>query len=59
MAKRIYTEFRIHHHTMEEKEQFEKQLDDIIKASGFSSRAEYIRVIALKSNILIEEDEYD
>ena len=56
MTKRIYTEIRIHHKTTDEKEQFEKQLDDKVKASGFSSRAEYIRVIALKSNILIEED---
>ena len=56
MAKRIYTEIRIHHKTTDEKEQFEKQLDDKVKATGFSSRAEYIRVMALKSNILIEED---
>ncbi len=56
MAKRIYTEIRIHHKTTDEKEQFEKQLDERVKAAGFSSRAEYMRVIVLKSNILVEED---
>jgi hypothetical protein len=57
MAKRMYTEIRVHHKTTAEKEQFERQLNEKMKAAGFSSRAEYIRVIALKSNILVKEED--
>jgi hypothetical protein len=51
--KRIYTEIRIHHKSEEEKEQFELQLDENAKAAGFNSRAEYIRVIVINSNIRV------
>jgi hypothetical protein len=49
--KRIYTEIRIHHQTAEDKKRFERQLDNKIKAAGFGSRAEYIKVMTLNSNI--------
>ena len=43
---RIYTEIRIHHKSVEDKENFEKSLDIQSKAIlGKEDRAEYIRFI--------------
>jgi hypothetical protein len=54
LQMRIYTEIRISHKSEEEKETFEKQLDDKVKLNGFSNRAEYIRVVALNANIKVD-----
>jgi hypothetical protein len=42
-VSRIYTEIRIEHETLEEKEQFEKLLDDGLKKLFYGSRAGWIR----------------
>lgn len=55
--KRIYTEIRIHHQSTEDKEQFEQQLDNKAKAAGFNSRAEYIKVIVLNSDIKVDTND--
>lgn len=41
MAQRIYTEIRIAHKDLEEKENFEKNLDEALKNQGYKSRTEW------------------
>jgi metal-responsive CopG/Arc/MetJ family transcriptional regulator len=41
--RKPYTEIRIEHDTLEEKEQFEKIFDSAIKEKGYKSRIEYLR----------------
>lgn len=39
---RIYTEIRISHKTEEEKKEYEKKLDEALKAQGYKSRTEWL-----------------
>lgn len=39
---RIYTELRISHKTIEEKQEYEKKLDEALKAQGYKSRTEWL-----------------
>lgn len=43
MAKQIYTEFRITHKNTEDKENFEKKLNEALKESGYGSKVEWIK----------------
>ncbi|EKX79939.1 hypothetical protein [Clostridium botulinum] len=39
---RIYTEIRIAHKDKEEKEEYEKKLDEALKEQGYKNRAEWL-----------------
>lgn len=39
---RIYTELRIHHKTLEDKQEYEKKLDEALKKQGYKSRTEWL-----------------
>ena len=39
---RIYTEIRISHKTIGEKQEYERKLDEALKNKGYSSRTEFI-----------------
>ena len=39
---RIYTEFRISHKTLEEKQEYEKKLDEALNAAGYKNRNEWL-----------------
>jgi recombinational DNA repair protein RecR len=41
--QRTYTEIRINHKGLEEKQKFETELDQLLKSRGYNSRAEWIR----------------
>lgn len=49
-----YTEIRISHKTKEEKQEYEKQLDEALKKEGYKNRAEFIKecVRMLKRGII-------
>ena len=39
---RIYTEIRVSHKTQEEKDEYEKQLEEALKLNGYKNRSEWI-----------------
>lgn len=39
---RVYTEIRIAHKTKEEKQEYERKLDEALKSKGYKSRSEWI-----------------
>jgi len=39
---RIYTEFRISHKTIEEKEEYERKLGEALKKAGYRNKIEFI-----------------
>ena len=41
--KAIYTEIRIYHSTVEEKEEYEKKLDEALKKNNFKTRLEFVK----------------
>lgn len=43
MATRLFTEIRITHKTMEEKEQYEQKFDEALKENGYSNRVEFLK----------------
>lgn len=43
MKPKFYTEFRIPHKTVEEKQKFENKLDEVLTYQGYKSRIEWIR----------------
>ena len=47
---RIYTEIRIAHKTPEEKEAYERYLDESLKALGYKSRTEWIKEMVRNAN---------
>jgi hypothetical protein len=42
---RIYTEIRIHHNSLEDKKEFEKEIDKQADETGVGSRAAYVKLI--------------
>jgi metal-responsive CopG/Arc/MetJ family transcriptional regulator len=40
---RIYTELRISHKTIEEKQDYERKLDEALKAKGYKDRTEWLK----------------
>ena len=47
---RIYTELRIFHKNEEEKEAYERYLDESLKALGYKSRAEWFKEMVRNTN---------
>lgn len=39
---RIHTEIRISHKTIKEKQEYERKLDEALKAQGYKSRTEWL-----------------
>lgn len=39
---RIYTEIRVHHKSLAEKEAYDKKLEEALKKNGYKSKAEWV-----------------
>jgi metal-responsive CopG/Arc/MetJ family transcriptional regulator len=59
---RIYTEFRIFHASLEDKQKYEAELDKALKRIAFNNRSEWLRQMVrdaiYRANMLDEQTKY-